>query len=578
MALCAGAGIAFGLLGEWAFAQTGAGLADLARDLAVGWIYIAVGLWSRWRRPESRVGWIMVAEGLSWYLGNLQGVTIPVLVAIGSWLEGLNMAILGHLVLAMPSGRVRSTPRRLVVFAAYGVVAIGGLARTLAYDPGAQPDATYLACRACTDNMVFVPSLAPLFPAVDIAYKAAGAVLALVIAAMLVRRWAGTPRPNRHGALTVWSLAALVAALTVAGLQAFGGGRHEGMLASLPWLTDLIQVGIPVSFVLAPLQRQLASAAVADLVIEVGRMPAPSRLRDALARALRDPWLELGFWIPDRRCYVGSDGRPLDLRALDAGRIATYLERSGRPLAVMIHDRALAEERNLMDAARAAAQLGLENERLQAQVRAQLEEVRASRVRLVEVASAERQRLERDLHDGAQQRLVSVLMNLVSQRQQTGQGAAGAPPDGLDQAIDELRLALSDLRELANGIHPALLTQGGLAPAIASLAERAPLPVEVAIPSVRHPALVEVTAYFIVCEALANAAKHSGASAVRVTAGRRGDRLTLEVADDGVGGADPSRGSGLVGVQDRAAALGGSVRVDSPPGGGTAVLIELPCG
>jgi signal transduction histidine kinase len=576
MGLCAGAGIVFGLVGELAFARTGAGPADLARDLAVGWMYIGVGLLSCWRRPESRVGWIMVAEGLSWFLGNLQGFSVPLLVAIGAWLEALNMAILGHLVLALPGGRVAPPSRRLVVLVAYGVVATVGLARAIAYDPGAHPDATYLSCHSCTDNLLFVPGMASVYPALDLAYRAAGAGVALVIAVMLVGRWAGTPRPNRHGALTVWSLAALLAALAVAALQAFRVGGHQAATDLLPWLTDLIQAGIPLSFLLTPLQRQLASAAVADLVIEVGRMPAPERLRDALARALRDPWLELGFWLPDRRCYVRADGRQLDPRDLDAGRAATYLERNGRPLAVRVHDRALAEERNLMDAARAAAQLGLENERLQAQVRAQLEEVRASRGRLLEVATAERQRLERDLHDGAQQRLVSVLMHLVSLRQQAGREVTDAP-SRLNGAIDELRLALSDLRELANGIHPAQLTQGGLAPAVASLAERAPLPVEVAIPSDRYPPMVEVTAYFIVCEALANAAKHSGATMVRVTAQRLGERLTVEVADDGGGGADPRRGSGLVGIQDRAAALGGSVRIDSLPGAGTAVLIELPC-
>jgi signal transduction histidine kinase len=574
--VCAVGAVAFGLLGEWAFSRTGVAIADQIRDLVVGWAYVAVGMVTLWRRADSRIGWIMVAEGLSWFLGNLQGIDSALLVAMGFWLEGLNLAVLGHLVLALPAGRLDSSWRKLVVVTGYALVAVVGLLRTIAYSPAANPGTSYLSCGSCIENLFFVPSAARWFSTLDDIYQGSGVVLGMVVAGMLIARWIRTPRPNRHLAMTAWSLIALVTlAVSISPISASPAGP-DPLVEQLPWLTDLVQVGVPLSFLLIPLHRQLATAAVTELVVEVGHGPAPTRLRDALARALRDPTLQLGFWIAERRCYVGSDGLPLQLPDSDGARAVTYMERNGTPLAVMVHDRALIHERNLMNGARAVTQLGLENERLQAQVRAQLEDVRASRVRIVVAADAARRRLERDLHDGAQQRLVSVLMHLRAVRQ-----ADASRPDGtlaeLDVATSELRAALSELRELANGIHPAVLTQRGLTAAVTVLAQRSMLPVEVAIPDERHPPLVEATAYFIISEALTNAAKHSRAAMVRVAAGRLGDRLIVEVVDDGAGGADPLRGSGLSGLGDRAAVLGGRVSVDSPPGRGTRVRAELPC-
>ena len=575
---CALAGFGLGLFGEWAFSHTGASIADLVRDLAVGWTYIAVGLVFSYRRPQVAVGPLMVAEGLSWFIGNLQGVSSPLLVAIGFWLEGLNLAILGHLVLSLPDGRLRSRTRRLVVFLGYGVVATVGLVRTLAYSPAVHPGASYLSCPSCSENQLFVRDMGPFFPALDLGYKGAGVVLGAVTAGLILRRWLRTPRPNRQRALTVWSLAALVA-LGVTAWHLPEAGHRTGLTAeSINWLTDLIQVGVPLSFLFIPLQRQLATAAVADLVVEVGRSPSSGRLRDALARALRDPWLELGFWIPERRCYVGSDGRQLELPCPDSSRTATYLTRNGAPLAVIVHDSALTHHRRLMSGAQAVTELGLENELLQAQVRAQLEDVHASRARIVAAADAERRRLERDLHDGAQQQLVSLLIRLLAARERSSRNDAAGLAAELDRATEELQTAVQELRELARGIHPALLTERGLAAAVHALAERATVPVEVDIPDSRYAPLVEATAYFVISEAVTNATKHARPELVRITARRLGDLLLVEVVDDGVGGADRRRGSGLSGLEDRAAVVGGSVTVDSPAGGGTRVRAELPCG
>jgi signal transduction histidine kinase len=220
----------------------------------------------------------------------------------------------------------------------------------------------------------------------------------------------------------------------------------------------------------------------------------------------------------------------------------------------------------------------IENERLHAEVRAQLEEVRASRARIVEFGDAERRRVERNLHDGAQQRLVNLSLALGIARAQVGTASAEQLGAALDEAAAELRLAVAELRELARGIHPVILSEAGLGPALTSLAERSPIPVTITgVPCERLPARVEETAYFVASEALANAAKHAQATAITIRARRLDGALLVEVGDDGVGGANPD-GSGLRGLADRVAALDGDLRVHSPAGVGTHITAELPCG
>jgi signal transduction histidine kinase len=230
----------------------------------------------------------------------------------------------------------------------------------------------------------------------------------------------------------------------------------------------------------------------------------------------------------------------------------------------------------MLEAAGSAARFALENERLQAELRAQLAELRDSRARIVRAGDEERRRLERDLHDGAQQRLhgIGMALQLLRRSVTAGDGAVSL----LDETEEEVQAALRELRELARGIHPAVLTDLGLADALRTLAERAPMPVDVAADTGRFPPEVETAAYFIVAEALANIAKHARASRATVVVERQGALVRIEVRDDGVGGADAARGSGLSGLVDRAGALDGRLFVDSPPGEGTRVVAELPCG
>jgi signal transduction histidine kinase len=241
-----------------------------------------------------------------------------------------------------------------------------------------------------------------------------------------------------------------------------------------------------------------------------------------------------------------------------------------------VHDPEL--DPDLVESAGAAARLALHNARLQADVRAQLDKVQESRRRIVAAGDEQRRRIERDLHDGAQQRLVALALELrIAQRQR---GDADPELDRiLADAVGELQVAVEELRELARGVHPAVLTEEGLAGALESLAARTPLPVEIAAaPEDRLPGEIEAAAYFVVCEAIANAVKHAQATEIRVSAERRNGRLVIEVEDDGIGGARENGGSGLRGLVDRVEAHGGTLRVESPPGGGTKVIGELPCG
>jgi signal transduction histidine kinase len=322
------------------------------------------------------------------------------------------------------------------------------------------------------------------------------------------------------------------------------------------------------AFGLARVRQKRSS--VADLVVELGRIE-PGRVRETLARTLGDPSLQLGLWLPERRVWVDEEGLELALSTPDDGRAVTYV---GDRLAVMIHHPDLLDQPRLLEAVGSAGRLALENERLQAELRAQLRELQASRARIVRTADEERRRLERDLHDGAQQRLLGLGMGLqllTSHADDHGRRL-------LSDVQHELDEALRELRELARGIHPAVLTDQGLAAAVRTLAQRASIPVTVTSVDERAPAHVETAAYFVVSEALANIAKYAHASRATVDLARDNGNLRVEIADDGVGGASLDAGSGLTGLADRVGALGGRLSLDSPTRGGTRLTAQIPCG
>ncbi|MGZ8707894.1 MAG: sensor histidine kinase, partial [Gaiellaceae bacterium] len=264
------------------------------------------------------------------------------------------------------------------------------------------------------------------------------------------------------------------------------------------------------------------------------------------------------------------------LPSSESGRAVTLIERGGAAVAALVHDLSVADERELLDAVTAAASIAIENAQLHVELRARLEELRGSRSRILEAARTERQRLERNLHDGAQQRLVALALELSLLEERLGDDAEAAAQ--VDQARREVAAALKELRELAHGIHPAVVTGHGLAVALEQLVARAPVPVQMRVEiTKRLPEALEVAAYYVVSESLANIAKHAKAAAARIDVVQTGDDLVLEIADDGVGGADTERGSGLRGLADRVEALNGRLRVWTPLGGGTRVRAEIPC-
>jgi signal transduction histidine kinase len=324
--------------------------------------------------------------------------------------------------------------------------------------------------------------------------------------------------------------------------------------------------------------RYSRAGAVGELIERLNNPEADRSLGQALADALGDRSLKLVYWRPSAGHYVTYDGRRVELPQPGSGRAVTEVEREGIRVGAIIHDASLADEPDLVRAVAASAALALENERLEAELRARLDELQSSRARLVEVSIFERRRLERDLHDGAQQRLVALSLQLGLARRSLDTGDGRAAIAMLDAARDELARALEELRELARGIHPAVLTDRGLEAALEALAERAPLPVSLdEMPAERLPAPVEAAAYFVVAEALTNVAKYAGASSAEVRIARDHGYAVVEVRDDGVGGADPAVGTGLRGLADRLAALDGRLEVHSPEGEGTIVRAEVPC-
>jgi signal transduction histidine kinase len=318
------------------------------------------------------------------------------------------------------------------------------------------------------------------------------------------------------------------------------------------------------------------AGAVSELLLRLGEAPGTGTLRCRLSEALGDRSLQLIFWLDDKGKWVDSAGHKIELPSENDVRGVTMVELEGRRVGAILHDPQLCEDPELLHSVAAAAGLAMENERLQAQLHARVEELRASRARIVEAGTHERRRLERNLHDGAQQRLVALSLTL-----RLAQGKLHDEPEKANELLDgaqqELTLALGELRELARGIHPAVLSDRGLGAALEALAGRAPIEVDLAeVPGDRLPEPIEAAAYFVIAEALTNVAKYAHASQATVSVSRRNGHAVVEIADDGIGGADPDRGSGLRGLADRVSALDGRMSLDSPAGAGTRLRAEIP--
>jgi signal transduction histidine kinase len=339
---------------------------------------------------------------------------------------------------------------------------------------------------------------------------------------------------------------------------------------------EVVQMAVPISLTYGLLRSQLARGHVASLVRELERTE-PMGVEASIQRALHDRSLRVAFWVPERGAYVDAAGAPYALPSAGSRRAVTELEQKGEPIAALVYDPALRDDPELVESVCAAARLALGNARLHAELRAQLVKVRESRARIVAAGDAERLRIERDLHDGAQQRLVSVALDLrVAQRRLAEAGPEIAKV--LGDAVENLQAAIEELRELARGVYPPILTEEGLAAALRSLGDRAPLPVSVDAGADRglSPEIASA-AYFVACEALTNAVKHASPSRVTISAAQENGSLVLAIEDDGLGGADARKGTGLRGLADRVESYGGRLRIETRPGDGTRIIAELPC-
>ncbi len=530
----------------------------------IDWItlpYILAGLIAWWRRPDSRFGPLMIAAGFVTFLSSLQWANEMVPYTIGLAFDLIPVAVFLHVFLAFPSGRLERRTELVAVAVAYAAAVGMQAAKMMLGGVGA-------------DNLLAVtvqPAAANTVQDVQLLTLSA---LALAGVALLAARRRGSGRPRRRSvALLVDSFAlglVAIAVLLVAGafeLPAFETIRR---------ITFGVIGLAPFAFLLGLLDARLARSAVGDLVVELRADPSPEDLPRAFARALSDPSLTLAYWVPQFETWADLDGRPVELPGPGSGRATTFIDRDGAHVAALLHDRSLDDERELLDAVSAAAGIALENGRLHAELRAGLEELRGSRGRVIEAGQKERQRLERNLHDGAQQRLIALSLDLRRLEERLGPN-----PDakaGLDRARREIALSLEELRGVARGIHPAVVSGHGLAVALESLAARAPVPVRLTVEvEDRVHERLEVAAYYVVCESLANIGKHAQASSATVEVARRNGEIVVEVVDDGVGGADSERGTGLRGLADRVEALDGRLRVWTPRGGGTRVRAEMPC-
>ncbi len=534
------AGVAFGLYAEWA-ALRRAPLQEAASatevrlavaDFVVGLVLLGCGAVAWTRRPESRTGLLLAVAGVAWFLGTFAASGRSGYADFGALFLTLHRGSLVQALLSYPTGRLEAWTERAAVIFAYVVSAIAAAGKT--------PEGAV-----------------------------ALAVVVLVVGVDRFRRAAGPQRRARAAAAA--GSAAFAAVLLVSGFARLAGSGvtvDRGVLWAYEAVVAAVAIGLTVDLVLG----RWVGATVTGLVVDLGDAAEAGTLRERLANALGDRSLLLGYWLAEREMYVDDRGRELELPQGSGERRVTIVRERDEPVAALVHDAGVLAVPELVESVSAAARIALANARLQAEVRRQVEELEASRRRLVEAGDTERGRLERELREGAERRLLEIEALLRKARS----GTHGRFDGMLVDTQAKLERTRSELREFARGIHPAVLAEHGLNGALQELGERAPVPVELRVPAARYPGPIESAAYFVCSEALANVGKYAQASSAIVDISVRGHKLRVSVSDDGIGGASLEKGSGLRGLADRVEALAGRLTVISPPGQGTQVVAEVP--
>jgi signal transduction histidine kinase len=519
-------------------------------------------------QPRTRLlGMLAMLAGVAWFGPDWEGAEQgPALLrSLGALIAPFALVFVVHLALALPAGRIRSQAARAALVAAYATAAAVSIGRALFRDPLLD-----LYCwRNCRDNAFLVEAKPGLASTLGDIWLWCALAIAVGLVAFALQRLRSGSGPARRAALPLLGPAALVgaseAAYAIALMRTPAEDPERAGFAAIFVARSLSYTLLAFGLAWTVLRVPRARARVARLASELGEAPPPGTLRDTLAAAVGDPGIDVVYPRADTDQLIDEDGHPAELAS--PGRGIARITRGGRTLALVVHDPALVDEPELARALGSAAKLAVENEALRAEALGQLHELQASRTRIVETGDAVRRRLERNLHDGAQQRLLALSYDLRVARAGVVDNGAEQLVALLDVAAKETDVALVELRELAHGIYPAILTEAGLAPALATLADEAPVPVELReLPPERQPPSVETTAYVLVADTIEEAARR-GATAVTAHVRREGGVLVVAVDDDGA-----PRSSPLVQLADRVGALAGSLEV-----GDTTLRAEIPC-
>ena len=543
---------------------------DITLRVLTGWTWLGVGIFACWRRPDNAFGKWMVFTSFAWMAQFLTYANASLVFTFGLVIAYVFPFALVQTLVRFPTGRIETRTDRWVVrlvLVALGLVTLALLFSTsenFGYDDA-------------PNNLLMITDSLTTVTVLFIVANAIAIILVLALIHSFTTQYSSASPPMRRLIGPVlWTSTILLALLGIQSVFSIAGMDHAEQ--TLGFISALSAMALPVAFLIGLARSKLVRGqALGRMLEKVAHENDPVKMQDAVAEALGDPSVELLFWLPETRQYVDARGLPARDPADRADRAASVVSMDGRKVALIEHDGALLEEPEKIEAVSRGAALAFENARLEAEVRANVAELRASRSRIVEAGDAARREIERNLHDGAQQNLVSLALKLQLVRSRVESDPRGAI-EIIDGASAELEQTLAELRELARGIHPAVLSDRGLDAALLALAHRAPLPVEVGeIPEDRLPEPVEAAAYYVVAESLTNVVRYAGASRAKVDISRRSGIVRIRISDDGVGGADPSRGSGLKGLADRIAALDGHFMLASPDGLGTIVEAEIPC-
>ena len=548
---------------------------DKPAAAGVYWGYLiaastTIGLYWWIRRPNSRFGPLLVVFGVLTWMVSWQGADEPLVFDIGVLAEAPFFVLTFYLFLAFPMGRLEPRAARWIM----GALVLGVLAFFLPwalFTPVIAGGGPLTRCAAaCPENVLQIGTAPKL---VEVAGKAETyTALTIVVAVLVVYaiRFRNASRPQRRALAAVAATSLLfLPAYFVYNFAAWILYLDAETLDSLAWGIVVTRVLLPIGFLIALLQAgRFATTALRKLLERLAMRPTPEAWREMIGEALDDDALQLGYHDPDRANFRRADGTVLAPPA-PAGRAWVPVERDGQPVAAMVVDESLTEDPELVQAASAATLLAVENGGLEG-------ELRASRARILQAGHEARRRIERDLHDSAQQRLVALRIHL-----ELAGGTFDSPEqrEVLERLGSEVDEAIDELREVAHGLHPEILAQAGVGPALKAVAIRSAMQVEVDGSLPRQSEAVELAVYFCCLESLQNAAKHAGpGTTVTVRLAQDDGRVLFSIEDDGIG-FDPAaipKGAGLTNLGDRVAAVGGELRIESRPGGGTRIAGDLP--